>query len=477
MLSKSRFADGLQCSKLLWLRVHERDAPELVPDASLQAIFDQGNRVGALARKRFPGGILIPYDDRRVEATREAIVAGRTVLYEGSFFAEGTFVAVDVLVREHGGWRLVEVKSSTRVKDEHIADAALQWHVLDRAGLCVHAVEIMHLNRECQHPDLSNLFVRADVTGRVREMLPTIPSRIEGQLAVLRGPLPVVPTGPHCHRPHQCAFRSRCFGPLPAHPVSSLYRGGRIVAESLAQGIERIEDITVPLVGIHDRQRRAVQSGNLVVEGDLAAALDAFRGPTAFLDFETISPAVPVWPGCSPYDPVPVQFSVHSEQGGRLIHHEWLAEGPRDPRQPLAVALLDACAGAKSVAAYNAGFERGVIEDLAVACPDLTRPLEQLADRLVDLLPVVRDLVYHPDFEGSFGLKSVLPALTGEGYDDLTIGDGGLASAALSRLLFEPLSDDSRETLRRDLLAYCRRDTWGLVLLLRRLRSLAGRSR
>ncbi len=82
MLSKSRFVDGLQCSKLLWLRVHERDALELVPDAGLQAIFDQGNRVGELARERFPGGILIPYDDRRVEATREAIVAGKTVLYE-----------------------------------------------------------------------------------------------------------------------------------------------------------------------------------------------------------------------------------------------------------------------------------------------------------------------------------------------------------------------------------------------------------
>jgi hypothetical protein len=61
----------------------------------------------------------------------------------------------------------------------------------------------------------------------------------------------------------------------------------------------------------------------------------------------------------------------------------------------------------------------------------------------------------------------------GQAYDDLVVGDGGAASAALVRLLFEPTADGEREALRRDLLAYCARDTWGLVLLLRRLRELA----
>jgi hypothetical protein len=193
----------------------------------------------------------------------------------------------------------------------------------------------------------------------------------------------------------------------------------------------------------------------------------------AFLDFETISLAVPEWPGCAPYDSAPVQFSVHIERVGGLEHHQWLAEGPGDPRRDLALALVDACAGAKTIAAYNAGFERGVIEDLAGACPDLARPLMALARRLVDLLPVVREHVYHPTFGGSFGLKSVLPGLTGHGYDDLALADGGTASASLERFLFDTLAAAERETLRRDLLAYCARDTWALVLLLERLRELA----
>ena len=123
--------------------------------------------------------------------------------------------------------------------------------------------------------------------------------------------------------------------------------------------------------------------------------------------------------------------------------------------------------------AYNAPFERTAIEGLAAACPDLAAGLLGLSHRLVDLLPIVREHVYDPAFGGSFSLKAVLPALVGEGYGDLAIADGGLASVNLVRLLFEAVADGERVVLRKNLLAYCARDTWGLVLLLRRLRELA----
>lgn len=103
--------------------------------------------------------------------------------------------------------------------------------------------------------------------------------------------------------------------------------------------------------------------------------------------------------------------------------------------------------------------------------------LQALADRLVDLLPVVRNHVYHPDFGGSFSLKRVLPALVPElGYRGLTIADGETASLELGRLLFhgDQMTPDEQARLRADLLAYCHQDTWGLVRLLERLRGLAG---
>jgi hypothetical protein len=172
-----------------------------------------------------------------------------TVLYETSFFAGDVFAAVDVLLLESAGWRLIEVKSTTSVKPVHVADAAIQLYVVERAGLKVHAAEIMHLNRACRHPNLSNLFTRVDVTARARELLPTIPASVAEQLAVLRGTLPVVPTGPHCQQPYPCPFQVRCFPVLSPHHVSTLYGRGRRVADLLAAGIDRIDQIAEPLDG------------------------------------------------------------------------------------------------------------------------------------------------------------------------------------------------------------------------------------
>ena len=108
------------------------------------------------------------------------------------------------------------------------------------------------------------------------------------------------------------------------------------------------------------------------------------------------------------------------------------------------------------------------IESLADAVPNLAGKLTALADKIEDLLPVVRDHVYHPDFGGSFSIKKVLPALVPNlGYDDLEIGDGGTAATALETLLLdaESLTEALRKELRRNLLAYCERDTLAMVRL------------
>lgn len=68
------------------------------------------------------------------------------------------FVAVDVLERNGDGFTLIEVKSSSSQKDEHIPDAAIQTHVLRQCGITVQRAEIMHLNKEFRFPDEGDLF-------------------------------------------------------------------------------------------------------------------------------------------------------------------------------------------------------------------------------------------------------------------------------------------------------------------------------
>jgi hypothetical protein len=213
-----------------------------------------------------------------------------------------------------------------------------------------------------------------------------------------------------------------------------------------------------------------------VVEPGLGDALSTIVAPVAFLDFETIAPAIPVWAGCQPYGIIPVQMSCHVQgEDGRLVHHAFLADGPGDPRPAIAHAVLDACAGAGTVVAYGASFELRCLDHLAAAVPHVATELHQVRDRVVDLLAIVRDNVYHPGFGGSFSIKSVLPALVpGLGYDDLAIADGAVASARLESLLLggDAMQEDDRQALRHNLLAYCGRDTLGMVKLWERLRTL-----
>jgi predicted RecB family nuclease len=482
-LSKSRYLHGLQCHKQLWWRVHEPTAPELAPDKGQQNRFAQGQEVGERARQYVPGGVLIDLPffqyDNKVAATRAALERQPPAIYEAGFLADNTYVGVDVLERTARGYGVIEVKASNSQKPEHLPDAAVQVHVLRRSGLPVERVEVMHLNPQCRYPDLSNLFVREDVTAVVEGVLVGVPDELAAQARMLAGPVPEVPIGEHCSRPYECPFIERCWPKLPDHHISSLYRvERRKVLEYQADGYATLYDLPtdLELSVIHARQVKAVQTGRIVVEPALATALTQFTSPLAFLDFETVSLAIPRWPGCRPWQLVPVQFSVHAEQRGRrLVHHQWIADGPDDPRPALAEALVQACAGARRIVAYYASFERDCIRQLQDAVPQFAKELDRIANRLVDLLPAVRSNVYHPDFGGRFSIKKTLPALVPSlSYADLKVQDGEVATVELQRLMFErdKMAARERAALREALLRYCERDTWAMVKLLETLRTL-----
>jgi predicted RecB family nuclease len=482
-LSKSRYLSGLQCHKQLWWRVHEPNAPELTPDKAQQNRFAQGRDVGERARQYVPGGTLIDLPfyqyDNKVGATRAALERQAPALYEAWFLADNTYVGVDILERTARGYGVIEVKASNSQKPEHLPDAAVQVHVLRRAGLPVERAEVMHLNSQCRYPDLSNLFVREDVTTVVEGVLLGVPDELAAQARMLAGPLPDVPIGEHCSKPYECPFIERCWPKLPDHHISSLYRVERQkVLEYQADGYATLYDLPtdLELSVIHARQVKAVQTGRMVVEPSLGPALAQFTSPLAFLDFETVSLAIPRWAGCRPWQLVPVQFSVHSEERGRgLVHHQWIADGPDDPRPALAEALVAACAGARRIVAYYASFERDCIRQLRDAVPQYAKQLDRIAKRLVDLLPAVRNNVYHPDFGGRFSIKKTLPALVPSlSYADLTVQDGELATVELQRLMFERdgMAARERAALRDALLRYCERDTWAMVKMLETLKTL-----
>jgi len=354
----------------------------------------------------------------------------------------------------------------------------VQVHVLSRSGIHITGVDVMHLCKSCHFPDLSNLFERTDVTAAVQPLLNKVGWEIDAQLAMLDGPLPDVPIGLQCHEPYKCPFMERCWPKDPDHIMRLYNVGPKKGVGFLVSGVQRISDLPADqkLNATQKRQIKAMKEERMVVEPGLKKALEAFDGRLGYLDFETIQRAVPVWPGMAPWEQAPAQFSYHESNGdGTYKHAEYLAEGPKDCRPALARAMALATKNAEKVATYSA-FEKTRIRGLQEAVPELRAELVALEGKLVDLLPVVRENVYHPEFLGSFSLKYVLHPLVPElTYDDLVIVDGLVASVEIARLLFVAgkIPQEEHDRVRQDLLNYCERDTWAMVRVLERLKELA----
>ncbi|MCB1183996.1 DUF2779 domain-containing protein [bacterium] len=486
-ISKSRYLNGLQCPKLLWNQIHARERIP-PPDPAQQHIFDTGHEVGDLAKKLYPGGIEVAMNFADpAETAREtaALMARpreeRVPIFEASFLVEGRYCRVDVLVPvEDGRWNLVEVKSSTRVRDVNVNDVAFQCDTLTRAGVALGQLFIMHVNTgyvRGEAFEVRPFFHLEEVTTRVKPLLEYVPRAVERMHATLAGSEPDVPIGPRCHTPYDCPLVPLCWADLPPGNVTELYRGGRRAFGFLDEGLFKIADLPDDQLSPTQRiQARTLRTGEPHVEAAaLRAWLDALAYPLHHLDFETMNPAVPPLAGLRPYQRLPFQFSLHIQDapGAPARHVDFLATAPADPRGAL-VAALHAIGDEGHILAWNMGFEKGVLDDLAEAFPDEAEWLAGLADRLVDLIDPFRHFwFHHPDQKGSCSLKAVLPALTGKDYAALEIADGHHAARAYVEAVFGQADEAAREQVFADLRRYCALDTLAMVEILSELEKVA----
>jgi hypothetical protein len=453
-LTKTHFQSGLACPKRLWWEVHESDAPELVPGAQAQWMFRQGQEVTVAAQPRIPGA-----------------------RYEVTLQHDRLHARVDILEPLGGDTHaLIEVKGSNDVKPEHLWDVAFQKHVATIVGVDVVRTELMHLNRECAYPDLTALFIRKDISDEIDSLVAQVPAKVMLLLDVLEGPLPGDSRNPTCG---DCPFYDRCW-PQDPFSVSRFHRmKWKDKLDLERAGVTSFAGVpeTKKLSSIQRRQQESAFVGGMIVEPTLGHELDRWVGPLVYLDFETVSFAIPRFHGTTPWSKIPVQYSAHCEDGAKHTHRFFLADDGSDPRQALAKSLVETCPGDGAIVAYHASFERSCIEGLVQAVPALRNELMQIHRRIVDLEPMVTNHLYHPGFKGSFSLKIVLPTLCPEvTYEGLTIADGSTAQLELARLLYDerPIPEVERLELRRALLDYCKLDTWAMVLLHRKLRKLAG---
>ena len=199
-------------------------------------------------------------------------------------------------------------------------------------------------------------------------------------------------------------------------------------------------------------------------------AMAQWAFPRPWIDFEAASPAVPRWIGTTPYQQIPFQFSLHLEQAdGTITHHEYLRCNGADPREGCAHALVGAIPEGATLIAYNAGFEQSVLRGLARDVPDCADALLAMAERTVDLQPVARNHWYHRDQRGSWSLKAVLPTVAELDYEDLDVKGGAMAQDSFLEAIDPATAPGRRRAIEMALRAYCKRDTWAMILLAQRL--------
>lgn len=479
-LSKSKVVLGVQCQKALYLSVHNPKLADEVND-SQQMIFDQGHEVGILAQKSFPNGVLIdaPYDqpELALKQTEEAVRAGALNIYEATLRHENVLVKVDILTRKSTkhAWNIVEVKSSTEVKDVHLTDAAIQLWVCCGAGLKVTAASIMTINNQCVYPDLKNLFNITDVSEDAAPILKSVPNLVKQFTKMLSGKTaPEIDIGPQCDDPYSCAFSSHCWSEYKI-PEISVFDIPRLSGEKkwalFRDGKSDLKKLNPDEFNVTQRRmiEHTVSKKRFVDSPGIKKELKSWKYPLSFLDFETISFAIPRYKGQRPYEKQPFQFSCHirKKPGTELIHREYLHTTDSDPRELISKALVEMVPKDGNVVAYNMGFESSVLKALAQMFPKYRKDLLSIVDRLVDPLPIFRAHVYDPAFKGSFSIKELAPAILGASasYEGMSVGDGTEAQFVYLRLISPNTNPKEKEELRRGLIEYCTKDTMGMVLL------------
>src|ERR1019366_803816 len=416
-ISKSKFVAGVQCLKRLYFEVHQPELATGSTDAN-EAVMEQGQKVGLVAQKAFPGGVLVAADhehlDEAVRVTRE-LVGNEEVpgIFEATFEYSGVLARTDVLERRSGtGYRLIEVKSSTSLKPHYAYDIGIQKHVLSGAGVDLEGTRLMHLNRayvfDGRQYDISRLFTVAELTKEQTISDAEILSRLDEQLRVLGQPVPPdVKPGKQCIEPVLCEFYEHCNPDLPSDHVSLLPRiRTEKVDDLIASGIMSVHQIPDDF-HLSETQRRVVntvKSGKMWISSALSGELSTLRYPICYMDFETLFPALPRFEGMRPYDHIPFQWSVHRQEqpGAPIKRYDFLAESISDPRVPFLESLCQAVKEAGSIVVYNQGFEASRLDDLARWQPEHASEIAGIKTKLWDLLVVIRQNVYHPAFGGSF---------------------------------------------------------------------------
>jgi hypothetical protein len=454
----------------VWAYKHDKldDAEE---SAFVQHIFAEGYKVEKLAKKYLHDFILPTFSNAKLAWQHEYT--------DGDYFARSDAVIFD---EDSNAYHIYEIKSSTSVKPENLYDATFQTLVCE-AYVPIGSVSILHLNKDyCREGelDLEQLFVTDDVTDKVLKMREEVLKLRIDALYTINASLPdAIPT---CIKPKDCPCLDLCH---PGLPENSIFEIMGITASQkqhlLSKGYMEIASIPddYPLKEFQQRQVQAVKEQRPIYDKRaLREELDQLVFPLWFLDYESYLSAIPLWDKTKPQQQNIFQYSLHKleKPDGELEHFEYLHMHQDEPAKWLLEQLSKELGKTGSVLVWNKTFEITRNKEMARMYPEYADFLLNLNERIYDLADSIKNGIYvHPDFHGSWSIKSVLPVLVPElSYENMTISKGDDAMMAWWDLVHGELSKGKNFGVKKQgvagaLLEYCKLDTLAMVEIWRKL--------
>ncbi len=484
-LSKSRYCNGLQCKKMLWL---DKNKPEVKKVIDNSSVLEQGNTVHEVARYLFGEHVNIEYTDNLSEMVSNTYATidsyEDVVITEASFTYENNFCSVDILKKHKDKYEIYEVKSSTELKDVYSNEASYQYYVLTSLGLNVTKCSVITINSAYErigNIELDKLFLISDITKTVIDLKETVKENIKDINAYMENKVEEdMAIDNHCFSPYPCPFFEYCTKDLPHPNVFNITKEPGVTALKLyKQGYVSFEDLLHAKIRDSYRQRiefDLYDKEDYIDKERIKEFLNTLTYPVYFLDFETYQMPIPLYDHVHPYEQVPFQYSLHyyEKENGELKHTEYLGIPGTDPRRLLAEQLVKDIPKDVTTLAYNMSFEKGRIKRLAEIYPDLADHLMNIYNNIKDLEdPFSKRYYYTKDMAGSSSIKKVLPALfPGDpslDYHNLELIQNG-TDAMNSFRAMENMTKEELAYTRERLLRYCELDTYAMVKIYQKLK-------
>ncbi len=487
-LSKSDYLKYLICPSFLWLW---KNKPETVPtdeEETIKARLEQGNEIERYARLLFPEGKLVETRGLAAKADTERLVSdgARTIFQATVITDDGLLAMADIITRNNtsDAWTLYEVKSTNSIKKEHILDLSFQRVAFEDAGYTIGKVKVIYLNKDYKRRAQvvpKDLLMESDVTSEVTELVEAVRAQTRDALEYLKQI--DEPSGCSCRlnsRSKHCPTFHYLNPDIPEYSVFNISRiNGKKLALLIDNDIVNVHDVPedIKLSVIQQNQVDAEKSKQPKIDKDaIAEILSELEYPLYFLDYETVSTALPLYENCKPYQQIPFQYSLHvlREPNGTLEHYEYLSHDSTTlPAHELLSKLKQQIGPSGSVITWNKSFEMGRNREMAEQYPEFAELMNSINDRVFDLMEVFSKQHYvHHKFKGSSSIKKVLPVLVnGFTYDDMDISNG---QAAALRWYEAVTSDDPElaSATYESLLEYCKLDTLAMVEIYKTLKNV-----